>query len=168
MLNVQILLNLQMRPLPGLKAKWTSEPNVDFPDGSLGASFGPLRGVSAAALRWVRLHPQSSSFWLSSAARASSTRSRSDVMAGPRRRVDQSVGRRQRTHGSSKTPHSWQILVISFMAFLTIYLQKSHQFFLVNFIISDVFHGVCLENIDDQMYIFNTDNFTPMLVFKNV
>lgn len=129
MLNVQILLNVQMRPLPGLKAKWTSEPNVDFPDGSLGVSFGPLLGVSAAALRWVRLHPQSSSFWLSSAARASSTRSRSDVMAGPRRRVDQSVGRRQRTHGSSETPHSWQILVISFMFFFSRFIYRSHIHF---------------------------------------
>lgn len=133
MLNVQILLNLQMRPLPGLKAKWTSEPNVDFPDGSLVVSFGPLLCVSAAALRWVRLHPQSSSFWLSSAARASSTRSRSDVMAGPRRRVDQSVRRRQRTHGSSKTPHSWQILVISFMAFLTIYFTEITSIFFGQF-----------------------------------
>lgn len=86
----------QTRFLPVSQVKPTLEANVHifqvllkFPDGFFCVYIGPLR-VSAAELRWVHFHPQSSSFCLSSDLRASSTRSRTDVIPGPGRRVDQS------------------------------------------------------------------------------
>lgn len=72
-------------------------------------AYRALAGTSAAALRWEQLHPHPSLLQLltpSSAAPASSTPSRSDVIAEPLQHVDQSLQRRQRRRESSKIPHS--------------------------------------------------------------
>lgn len=66
---------------------------MNFPDEFFCLYIGPLYCVSTAAPRWVQFHPQSSSFCPSFSLRASSTCSRTDVMQGPGRRVDQSESR---------------------------------------------------------------------------